>query len=349
MHFPQLGGRPLESPRQKTVAGRAGRPHDAFVVVQDIDDPGVWEGAARPWELLASPLGSGPFRNRKQALVTPNWLLYRESFLGALGVQGLSPAGMLGFTVPIRLGGRSHYWGAALHERGIPATLPDALDARMDAGQDQVIALLRLDWLRAQLDPLTAQAIEHCAGARVLPAAPGGWRALGIWLRRLLNRLHADPRALDYPGAVAALESDLLEALLRTLCLAAPRPLPDGATRRQRGFDLAIDYLRAADLGALSAPVLCTAVGVSQRTLEYAFQERLGASPMEFIRRLRLHAARRALLAAQRGGVTVAQIAMTFGFYQLGRFSAEYRLLFGELPSATLTRQGVYAGANLLP
>ena len=335
----------METPKQTPAAGRA---PSAFVAVQDIDDPCVWETASRPWELLAAPVGSGPFRNRKLALVTPNCLLYRESFLGALWVQGMSPAGMLGFTVPLRLGGRSHYWGAALHERGLPATMPGVLDARMDAGQDHVIALLRLDWLRAQLDPLTARALEQCAAARMLPAATRGRGALGIWLRRLLDRVHADPRLLAYPAAVAGLESDLLEALLRTLCLATPKPLAAGAKRRQVGFDLAIDSMREADLGSVNASVLCAGIGVSQRTLEYAFRERLGASPMEFIRRLRLHAVRRALLAAEHGNATVAESAMTFGFYQLGRFAAEYRALFGELPSATLARRGVYPGARLL-
>ena len=320
----------------------------AFFVVQDIDDPCLWEGASLPWELLASPLGGTGFRNRKQALITPNWLLYRESFQGALCVQGLSPPGMLGFTVPIRLGGHSHYWRAALHEQGIPATLPGALEARIDAGQDHVIALMRLEWLRAQVDPSTARAIEHCALTRVLPAVPRARRVLGTWLRRVLNGVHADPGFLAYPAAVAALECDLLEGLLRTLCLAVPSPLLEGARRRRGGFDLAIEYLRATDLGSLTAPVLCAEVGVSQRTLEYAFQERLGTSPVAFIRRLRLHAVRRALLAAERGGATVTEIAMTFGFYQLGRFAAEYRAIFGELPSATLTRHCVYTGATLL-
>ncbi len=338
----------METPIQTSALGRAARTPSAFVVVQDIDDPCLWESASRPWELLASPLGGAGFRNRKQALITPNWLLYRESFQGALCVQGLSPPGMLGFTVPIRLGGHSHYWRAALHERGIPATLPGALDARMDAGQDHVIALMRMDWLRAQVDPLTARAIEHCALSRVLPAVPRARRVLGTWLRRILNGVHADPEILAYPAAVAALECDLLEGLLRTLCLAAPSPLLDGARRRRSGFDLAIDYMRAADLCGLNAPALCAEVGVSQRTLEYAFQEQLGTSPMELIRRLRLHAVRRSLLAAERGGATVTEIAMTFGFYQLGRFAAEYRAIFGELPSATLNRHGVYTGATLI-
>ncbi|HYN78481.1 MAG TPA: helix-turn-helix domain-containing protein [Lamprocystis sp. (in: g-proteobacteria)] len=336
----------METPRQTPIGNQAVRPPRAFIVVQDIDDPIVWEATSPPWEVLASPIGRGSFRNIKRILATPNWLVYWESFGSALHVQGWTPAGMLGFTAPLRLGGRSSYWRAALHEHGLPATLPGSLDVHLDAGQEQVIAFARLDWLRAQLDPLTARAIEHCAVTRVLPAVPRERRVLGTWLRRLLDRVHTDPQVLAYPAAVAALECDLLDGLLRTLCLAMPGRRLEGARRRRRGFELAIEYIRAADLGGLNAPALCAEVGVSQRTLEYAFQEQLGTSPMDFIRRLRLHATRRALLAGERGGPTVAEIAMTFGFYQLGRFATEYRTLFGELPSTTLSRHGVYTGAK---
>jgi AraC family ethanolamine operon transcriptional activator len=143
---------------------------------------------------------------------------------------------------------------------------------------------------------------------------------------------------LAYPAAVDALEYDLMEGLWRTLCLAVPEPSLDGPRRRRRGFDLAIEMIRTADLGSLSVPVLCAEIGVSQRTLEYAFQERPGTSPMEFIRRLRMHTARRALVAAHPREATVTEIAMNLGFYQRGRIAAEYRSIFGELPSVTLTR-----------
>jgi AraC-like DNA-binding protein len=33
---------------------------------------------------------------------------------------------------------------------------------------------------------------------------------------------------------------------------------------------------------------------------------------------------------------TVSEIAMRFGFSELGRFSVEYRKVFGQSPSATL-------------
>jgi len=60
------------------------------------------------------------------------------------------------------------------------------------------------------------------------------------------------------------------------------------------------------------------------------------ASHLIAIYALRLTQARRALLSAERG--TVTQIAMRFGFLELGRFAVDYRSTFGERPSETLRR-----------
>jgi transcriptional regulator GlxA family with amidase domain len=51
---------------------------------------------------------------------------------------------------------------------------------------------------------------------------------------------------------------------------------------------------------------------------------------------LRLSRARGALLSADASLTTVTAIATGFGFLELGRFSVEYRQIFGESPSRTL-------------
>jgi AraC family ethanolamine operon transcriptional activator len=51
---------------------------------------------------------------------------------------------------------------------------------------------------------------------------------------------------------------------------------------------------------------------------------------------LRLSRARGALLSADASLTTVTAIATGFGFLELGRFSVEYREIFGESPSQTL-------------
>jgi transcriptional regulator GlxA family with amidase domain len=90
----------------------------------------------------------------------------------------------------------------------------------------------------------------------------------------------------------------------------------------------------------LSEPVtmshLSRVAGVSERTLRAAFHHIVGISPKQHIIRQRLQAARDALLAAVPGSATVTDIAMSYGFFELGRFAGRYRQSFGEVPSWTL-------------
>jgi transcriptional regulator GlxA family with amidase domain len=81
---------------------------------------------------------------------------------------------------------------------------------------------------------------------------------------------------------------------------------------------------------------LSRVAGVSERTLRAAFHHIVGISPKQHIIRQRLQAARDALLAAVPGSATVTDIAMSYGFFELGRFAGRYRHTFGERPSWTL-------------
>lgn len=77
--------------------------------------------------------------------------------------------------------------------------------------------------------------------------------------------------------------------------------------------------------------------GVSARALFDGYRRFRGTSPMSFYKSVRLERARADLLAA-RHNETVTEIACRWGFYQFGRFAAEYKNFFGELPSETLRR-----------
>jgi len=91
---------------------------------------------------------------------------------------------------------------------------------------------------------------------------------------------------------------------------------------------------------ALSIPAICCRLSVSQRTLRKAFRSVYGQSPCRRLRVLRLNQARKALLAVKGETAKVTEIAICLGFFELGRFSVEYRELFGESPSQTLRSAG---------
>jgi transcriptional regulator GlxA family with amidase domain len=90
----------------------------------------------------------------------------------------------------------------------------------------------------------------------------------------------------------------------------------------------------------LSDPIkigdLSRMAGVSERSLRAAFHDVIGLSPKQYAIAQRLRAAREALSTADPDTTTVTDVAMAYGFFELGRFAGRYRHAFGEVPSRTL-------------
>jgi AraC-like DNA-binding protein len=89
---------------------------------------------------------------------------------------------------------------------------------------------------------------------------------------------------------------------------------------------------------AISIADIAAAAGVTVRALQIAFRRHLAATPLEYLRRLRLEEVRAELLAADPAERTVAAVAARWGFHHHGRMTAAYRELYAELPSTTLAR-----------
>lgn len=92
------------------------------------------------------------------------------------------------------------------------------------------------------------------------------------------------------------------------------------------------EIMRSPDRGYTIAD-LARLSGMSARSLQYAFQDCYGISPMRFLRQVRLDRAHDDLA---QGTSTVTEVASYWGFTNLGRFSQAYKVRFGEFPNATL-------------
>ena len=79
-------------------------------------------------------------------------------------------------------------------------------------------------------------------------------------------------------------------------------------------------------------------LSISRRTLFRAVDKEIGMSPARFMRYFRLSQVRRELADVQDDERTVTSAATNRGFWNLGQFAADYRQIFGELPSKTLER-----------
>ena len=108
--------------------------------------------------------------------------------------------------------------------------------------------------------------------------------------------------------------------------------------KRDVALRVAVDHIIESDDPVTSIQELCSVANVSERTLEYAFRERLGQSPKTFTLTHRLNNVRKMLRHADAGADRIHEIAGYHGFFRSGRFASDYNRLFGELPSETLRR-----------
>jgi AraC-like DNA-binding protein len=148
----------------------------------------------------------------------------------------------------------------------------------------------------------------------------------------------ADPDALSRPETAKALEHDLIHAMVA--CLADHQS--DGATRNGGSHGRVMarfeDFLAAKQLEPVYLAEICSIVGASERTLRTCCQEHLGMGPIRYLWLRRMNLAHRALVRADPTLRTVTEIVTEHGFWELGRFSVEYRALFGKSPSTSLRR-----------
>ena len=98
-------------------------------------------------------------------------------------------------------------------------------------------------------------------------------------------------------------------------------------------------FLEVKPYEALSVKDLCQHVGVSKRTLFYAFKRYFGVTPIHYHHLHRLQKAHGELKRGSPISDTVTHVATNWGFSHLGRFAQHYKRQFGESPSTTLERR----------
>jgi AraC-like DNA-binding protein len=190
--------------------------------------------------------------------------------------------------------------------------------------------------LAAASNALLGRPVVRPPTTRVIRPATGYMSRLLRLHETAGNLARTAPDILANNEVARALEGALTHAMV--MCLAEntrPERSADNPRRIMARFD---EFLAAHVSVPLYVTEICAAIGVSQRALRACCQDQLGMSPIQYLWLRRMHLARQALARATPGTSTVTRIAGDHGFWELGRFAVEYRALFGNSPSETLSR-----------
>jgi AraC-like DNA-binding protein len=179
-------------------------------------------------------------------------------------------------------------------------------------------------------------------GATPIVPAVARWRPRRAALRQLRHLHQAAVRTAEARSGVLAdteaahgLEQQLIHALVESLST-GPVEEDTDAGRRHRGILGGFEDLLKPEPPP-SMIEIRKALGVSRQLLRECCRKNLGISPGRY-RRLRcMQLAHRALRSENPGSISA--VARRYGFSDPGRFAADYRALYGQLPSATLRRR----------
>lgn len=188
--------------------------------------------------------------------------------------------------------------------------------------------------------PLPASAMADLLNRpRLLPPDPDGVLGLHGALRSLLEL--ASEIDGSRPDLVAMLQfDDQIERLLLAMVQPELEAIDRAAAqphRAQDALDGLIDWIRAHLQEPINLTVLEQRSHYSRRALQYAFQQRFGCAPMQWVRRERLAMARRRLERPWPGD-TVKRIAFACGYRSPGLFSSDFQQRFRVRPSQLLRR-----------
>lgn len=190
---------------------------------------------------------------------------------------------------------------------------------------------------------------EFLKAARALD--PAQWERtprhlLSIHATRQASLEAAVSQWLKAAGKIATADSSLVRRMLLQDILTIVTAIPREEQRpppldRSRAFHICraacafVEESLADDVMPTIVDI-CTRIGVSKRTLQYAFRTYIDMSPLAYLRLCRLNRVHAVLRASDPHSTTVTEAATRFGFFHLGRFALDYRKVFDKTPSATL-------------
>lgn len=287
----------------------------------------------RPRAMVQLRRGDVPFQ--LQELSWGQASIQCERWSSGIRLQQDRPAGYVCFVLITRLDGEARWMGAPIEEGNI---------LRIVEGWD-LVTTGRLDYIAFAVGRTALEQAEVLMwggdDSRIARenriGRTKGFPVVARQLRRTLDLLSSPNVDLT---ALACAHSDLIQLAIRldrTGELVLVKQLA-GHSNRSAMVGRIEAYLRESGDLTPRIPTVCEVAGVSERTLEYAFRERLGVTPMRYLKLHRLNLVHRRLESAGPEHAGVTEVALACGFYDLGRFAGEYRALFGELPSETLAR-----------
>lgn len=309
-----------------------------YVLNHKFDDFDQMCEEVREWNLDFSQLERGRFAGEVLQFGTETIHIAEATFGRGLLQRGTPPDGLVTIAVPATREVRIKW-------RGCEVTGTDLMifprGSELDSVSDDSFHVYTCSFPQELFASISEQSgiasMEELQNGRDVIRCPG--KAISR-IQRLLRLAAMSARSKGDGFNDANKESLILHSLpqliLQGIAASNGATVPRIPGRRDSLVKNAVGLIERFADQPIAIRDLVSDVGVSQRTLENAFHESLGVPPKTYLMYYRLNKVHRELRSSRRDSVKVSDIANRWGFWHMGQFAADYRKLFGQLPSQTL-------------
>ncbi len=301
---------------------------------RDIDEQAA---LLKGWGQSYAQMSSGAFSGAITEARFADLHLFVEETGAALYQTGVLPDEFYAIGVPLRSPGDATFCGAHCDDHTLHVfSGKDGFDFQSPSGLVMAGVVVPRQLLSEAFQEDERNAIlPELSGAHLRRGAADTTPAFRQFLAGVFDVLRDEPDIAENSAAAGHLTAAILSNLAQALgndARVEDTLIPPG--KRWQIVSAARRLALDSPERPITVAELCQTLDVSRRTLQYCFQDIVGHSPAEFLRIVRLNGARHAIKTSR----SVTEAATYWGFWHLGRFSHDYRALFGELPSETFRR-----------
>ncbi len=297
-------------------------------------DPDEFISSIRPHGCEILVTGRGSFEARGVMIdIDRLYLQRRKERLARLVELDMPRAGIIFLTEP----GSSMFWnGAEIGVENLALFGPGQCISRLSGATSWGSMSLAADDMESVFTSYFGSSPIRAAGNTVITPPPGALMHLRSLHAAASKMAEASPKLSVESASTHGLEQSLIQAMLDCIDVQNLRPDTTALQHHRIVIRRFCEIVATHPLKPLHVPETSHAIGVSGRTLRMACQKHLGVSPTQYLHLRRMHLARRALRQSDPDVTRVTDVATNLGFWELGRFSVNYRQIFGESPSTTL-------------
>lgn len=295
--------------------------------------------ALSKWDQIYDQLSPGSFEGKVVDIWFEGLQIFRETTNRSVSQAGTTWKGSYVVAIPVHMKGSGLFAKQVLTRDSI-LTFHSDKDFTLTTPENFDVVALAIPekTLIEALQPRSNDELGKIfpSSPSVLITLPGQLDELRNCLLSIFDPNNFEPGLLAYPQVQKAMSSAIIGHLAEVLGSASAAPLPSRSFKgRCQVVREATDYALAHTTEPITVGDLCAKLNISRRMLNYCFMEVLNTNPVLYLRTLRLNGVRRELREAAGSAQAIRDVACKWGFWHLSRFAAEYRALFGELPSDT--------------